>query len=78
MRISHELDRSLTDGHAGFLLIIEGPSVLNKADALNHYRDGDRSFPGARQWFDLISTALIRLGIFNARRGRGRDTGECS
>jgi hypothetical protein len=25
---------------------------------LNHYRDGDRSFPGARQWFDLISTVF--------------------
>jgi hypothetical protein len=38
---------------------------------LNHYRAGVRSFPGARQWFDLMSTALIRLGIFDARRGRG-------
>jgi hypothetical protein len=25
---------------------------------INHYRDGDRSFLGARQWFDLISTVF--------------------
>jgi hypothetical protein len=36
---------------------------------LNHYRDGHRSFPNARQWFDLISIALIRLGIFDAQAG---------
>ncbi len=39
--------------------------------ALNQYRDGRRSFLCSRSWFVWISTALIRLGIFDARRGRG-------
>jgi hypothetical protein len=37
----------------------------------NRHRDGRRSFLCSRAWIDLISPALIRLGIFDARRGRG-------
>jgi hypothetical protein len=38
---------------------------------LNQDRDERRRFLDPRSWFDLISTALIRSGIIDARRGRG-------
>jgi hypothetical protein len=40
---------------------------------LKHYRDEDRSFPCARQWFDLISTALFRSARLR-RSSRARYT----
>ena len=52
--------------------------VLTDLHWLNHDRDGDRSFPRARQWFDLIATALIRSGQLRcpsrARYSCGRET----
>jgi hypothetical protein len=53
-----EIDHGMTDPLPNEP--VREATVLDHDRALNHYRDGVRSFPGARQWFDLISTALIR------------------
>jgi hypothetical protein len=50
--------------------VISNMRPFNRA-ASNQHRDDRRSDPAPRHWFDLLSTALIRSGIFDARRGRG-------
>ncbi len=64
-------------------IAVEHPVDIEKHHAhrvrgdLHHDRDGGRSFPDARQWFDLISTALIRYArLRRSSRARYKSGGD--